>query len=56
MVGIPVSYQLENGEKSVALVGGLPVSYIKMILNLDDEDSMVYSHVIRRDGSFVIKR
>lgn len=55
MVGIPVSYPTENGEKSIALVGGLPVSYIKMILDLDDENSMVYSHVIRRDGSFVIK-
>ena len=55
MMGIPVHYRMKNGDESLALVAGLPVSYIKMILNLDDEDSMVYSHVIRRDGSFVIK-
>lgn len=55
MMGIPVRYRMKNGDKSLALVAGLPVAYIKMILNLDYENSMVYSHVIRRDGSFVIK-
>ena len=55
MMGIPVHYRMKNGDESLALVAGLPVSYIKMILNLDDEDSMVYSHVIRRGGRFVIK-
>ena len=55
MVGIPTVYSMADGEKSLALVGGLPVSYIKTILSLDENDSIVYSHVIRRDGSFVIK-
>ena len=53
--GIPARYSMENGEKSVALAAGLPVEYIKKLLALDGEDSVVYSHVILRDGSFVIR-
>lgn len=53
--GIPAEYSMKNGEKSIALVAGLPVEYIKKLLALDGENSVVYSHVILRDGSFVIR-
>lgn len=53
--GIPVEYVMRNGKNSAALVGGLPVEYIKKLLVLDGEDSVVYSHVISRDGNFVIR-
>ncbi len=46
---------MESGEKCLALVGGLSVSYVREALSLDENDSMVYSHIIRRDGSFVIR-
>lgn len=55
LMGAPASYIMENGEKCLALVGGLSVSYVKEALSLDENDSMVYSHIIRRDGSFVIR-
>ncbi len=55
LMGIPASYQIESGKKSIALVAGISVSYVKEVLSLDENDSMVYSHIIRRDGSFVIR-
>lgn len=54
-LGVPAEYPMKNGKKCVALVGAMPVDYIKKLLALDDNYSLVYSHIIRRDGSFVIK-
>ena len=54
LMGIPSAYQMAEGE-SVALVAGLPVDYIRETLSLDRNDSMVSSHIIRKDGSFVIQ-
>lgn len=55
IVGVPSSYKISNGETSLALAAGFPSSYIEKILSLDEESSIVYSHVIRKDGSFVIR-
>lgn len=55
LMGAPASYIMESGEKCLALVVGLSVSYVREALSLDENDSMVYSHIIRRDGSFVIR-
>ncbi len=55
LIGIPAAYPMEDGSRSAALVAGLPVDYVKKLLDLDEENRMVYSHVTRRDGSFVIR-
>ena len=55
LLGIPAEYRLSDGEKSVAAVAGLQVSYIQQILSLDESDTLVHSHIIRRNGSFVIR-
>ncbi len=54
IIGMPVSYPIENGKKSIALVGGFPAEYISNLLSLD-YGSMIYSHIIRRDGSYVVR-
>ena len=54
LLGVSAEYPMENGE-CTALVAGLPVDYIQEVLFLDEEESLVYSHIIRRDGSFVIR-
>ena len=54
MMGIPIQYGLGDGTKSLALVAGVPAESVSIILSLDT-DSLVFSHIIRRDGSFVIK-
>ncbi len=56
LIGMPSVYTMRDGSKSMALVVALPIDYFKRILALDEvnTDSLVYSHVIRKDGSFVI--
>ena len=55
LLGVPAPYLLENGEEALALVAGLPVSYIVKTLSLDEDDTMVYSFIIRQDGTFVVR-
>ena len=55
LMAVPASYRMANGQESKALVAGLSVDYIKDILSLDANNTLVYSHIIRKDGSFVIR-
>ena len=55
LLGISASYRMSGGETSTALVASLPADYIADTLSLYSEESLVYSHIIRRDGSFVIR-
>lgn len=56
-VGYPVKsgYPMQNGKICTALVVGIPLEYISDMLSLDMDESMVFSHIIRKDGSFVFK-
>lgn len=53
--GVPAEYPTLSGEKCIALTATVSVDYLMKLLALDDNYSLVYSHIIRRDGSFVIK-
>lgn len=54
LMGIPAAYTLENGRQCLALVAGLPSSYIGETLSLNMDDPMINYTVIRQDGSFII--
>ena len=55
LLGVSAQYRMANGEISTALVASLPADYIAETLSLYSENTLVYSHIIRRDGSFVIR-
>ena len=57
LLGVPAAYEMADGRESLALVVALPTDYFKQILALDSDESnsLVYSHVIRKDGTFVIQ-
>ena len=57
LLGVAAAYPMEGSGKSLAVVAGVSVDAIKNILALDQNDTnnLVYSHVIRRDGAFVIR-
>ena len=55
LIGAPVEVDLPGKEDCIGLVGELPLSYISETLSLDEEDSIIYSFVIRKDGSFVVR-
>ena len=54
LFGVSAEYPMENGEKSMALVVGVPIEYVSSMLGTDEEDAMIFSHIIRRDGSFIV--
>ncbi|MCI8651535.1 MAG: response regulator [Oscillospiraceae bacterium] len=55
LLGIPISHSIIENHSSTALVAGLPTSYISETLSLDENNEHVYSFIIRKDGSFVIR-
>ncbi len=55
LLGVSAEYVMSNGETATALVACLPADYIAETLSLYSESTLVYSHIIRRDGTFVIR-
>ncbi len=54
-LGIPFEISMQDGRESIAIVGRMPIEYISETLSLDEEDALMYSFVIRLDGSFVVR-
>ncbi len=52
---INVGYPMKNGKKSAAMVAAMPMEYLEKVLALDGKNSLMYSYIIRRDGTFVIR-
>jgi len=55
IIGIPFDIETEDGRKSIAIVGKMPIEYISDMLSLDEKDALLYSFIVRKDGSFVIR-
>lgn len=55
LLAVEAQYPMKDGKTSSAMVVGLPMDYLIQALVLDGESSLMYSHIIRRDGSFVIR-
>ena len=49
------AYPMQNGSMSTGLVAAVPLEYITDFLSLEDEGQLIYYHIIRPDGSFVIQ-
>ena len=54
MFGVSADYPMENGKKCMALVAAVSIEYISTMLGTDEENALMYSHIIRSDGSFVV--
>ncbi len=55
MLGVSAGYPMENGEKSMALVAGLPIEELNQSMALQNEGSLVYSHIIHKNGDYVLR-
>lgn len=53
LFGINADYPMKNGEKCMALIAALPLEYIGEMLGTNETDDLVYTHIIRKDGSFI---
>lgn len=54
LFGVPCEYPMSGGGDSLALVVGLSTKYMGEVLFLDSDQSLSYSFVIRKDGSYVV--
>ncbi|MCI8414051.1 MAG: response regulator [Ruminiclostridium sp.] len=54
LFGVPCAYPMSDGTDSLAIVVGLSSKYMNEVLFLDSDDSLMYSFVIREDGSYVV--
>lgn len=52
--GVNASYSMKNGEKSTGLVGAVPLEYITNSLSLESDETLLYCHILREDGTFVV--
>ncbi|MDE7185376.1 MAG: response regulator [Lachnospiraceae bacterium] len=52
---ISAEYPMKGGKTSSAMVAAIPMEYLEKVLSLDGENSLMYSYIIRRDGTFVIR-
>jgi len=55
LIYVPIKLSIPGTEGYAALVGELPISYLAETLSLEENDSLIYSFVIRKDGSFVVR-
>ncbi len=55
LFGVPCEYPMSDGSDSLAIIVGLSSKYMGEVLFLDSDSSLIYSFVIRRDGSYVVR-
>ncbi len=58
MIGISTTYPMSNNDSCTALVAGMSSDYFNKTLgldNVDSDDSLTFSDVISRDGSYIIR-
>ena len=55
LMGVPAVYPMDDGGSSIALIAGLPVSYLSDTLESNLESSLVDYYIIRNDGSYVMQ-
>ena len=56
LFGVDITtYPMQDGSMSTGLVAAVPLEYIGDFLSLEDEEQLMYYHIIRPDGSFVIQ-
>ena len=55
LFGVDAAYPMRNGDRSTGLIAAVPLEYITDFLSLENENQLMYYHIIRPDGSFVIR-
>ncbi len=55
LLGIPANHMAVGDDPCIGLVASLPISYVTETLSLNENSDHVYSFVIRKDGSFIIR-
>ncbi len=51
--GVAADYPMHGGKRSMAMLTALPLEYISTMLSTEEENSLMFSEIIRRDGTFI---
>lgn len=54
LMGVPAAYPIGDGDKSIALVAGLPRTYLSDTLETNMQGTIMEYSIIRTDGSYVL--
>ena len=54
LMGVPAAYPMEDGSTSIALVAGLPTSYLSDTLESNIQSDIMEYSILRDDGSYVM--
>lgn len=53
--GVDAHYPMKSGKTCTAFAAAVPIEYISTMLGTDEEENpIIYSHIIRKDGSFIV--
>lgn len=55
LFGVDANYPMENNEICTGLITAVPLEYITNFFLSEKEEQLMYFHIVRPDGSFVIK-
>ncbi len=55
LFGVQVAYPMQNGDMSNGLVAAVPIEYVTKFLSLKSEGQLLYYHIVRPNGSFILK-
>lgn len=55
VLGKEAAYPMANGEQSIALFAAVPMEYLNDALFLYEDESLIYTHIIDLDGTFIIR-
>ena len=55
LFGVDAAYPMHNGDRSIGLIAAVPLEYITDFLSLEEDGQLMYYHIIRSDGSFVVQ-
>lgn len=51
--GVIANYPMHGGKRSMAMLTALPLEYISTMLSTEEKNSLMFSEIIRRDGTFI---
>lgn len=52
---VDAQYPMRDGKTSSAIVAAAPIARMKNVLSLDEGDELMYSFIIRLDGTYVVR-
>lgn len=51
--GVTADYPMRGGKRSMAMLTALPLEYISTMLSTEEDDALMFSEIIRKNGTFI---